>query len=90
MKHIFIAASVALFLIVRHLRGRRTTLADLGAVYFAIGSIIGGIDVLIKCHRGNGGIPQLNEADLMFLGFGIFSMVWISVAEIRRHLEAPK
>ena len=66
--------------------GRRPTLTSLGVVYFASWSIIGGIRVLNKCLRSGGEAVQFDDTDLVCVGFGIISMVWISAAEIWRHL----
>jgi hypothetical protein len=65
---------------------RQPTLTSLGVVYFASWSIIGGIRVLNKCLRESGQPIQFDDTDLVCVGFGIISMVWISAAEIWKHL----
>lgn len=61
---------------------RPPTLAGFGVVYFAVWSVSGGVRVLTKCLQNKGEPITFDDADLMCVGFGIVSMIWISCVSI--------
>ena len=84
-----ICTPIISYLGVRFWMKRHPTLSSFGVVYFSYWSIIGGLRVLDKCIRGGGNPIQFSETDLMCVGFGIISMVWISFVSIWSQLS-PK